>query len=373
MPLRQPTRTSYGVHTGRDLIIVELETTAGARGVAECVAMREPTYTEETVETAWHVLRDFLVGRLRGQVFHSVAHLDRFADSLLAIRGNAMARAGLEMAVWDAFAAETETPLYQLLGGQERDVPVGISLGMEDSVDALVERAQAANRAGYQRIKLKVAPGEDLLPLRALRDALPDLPLMADANSAYQDAPESTFAELDELSLMMIEQPLSPDDLVDHARLQHRIQTPICLDESIRSAADVRRAAEIGACGVINLNPAASAVLRSRAAPMIRRVRTDSGCGAAGCMRRVSVACTTSRSAVCPGFSCRRMWGRVIGILSRISSSLQYASPALVFCGWRRCVVWLSASTGGVYSGIRCTRSTLTFDEARIYNRNFAE
>lgn len=166
-----------------------------------------------------------------------------------------MARAGLEMAVWDAFAAETETPLYQLLGGQERDVPVGISLGMEDSVDALVERAQAANRAGYQRIKLKVAPGEDLLPLRALRDALPDLPLMADANSAYQDAPESTFAELDELSLMMIEQPLSPDDLVDHARLQHRIQTPICLDESIRSAADVRRAAEIGACGVINLKP----------------------------------------------------------------------------------------------------------------------
>ncbi|WP_328702661.1 o-succinylbenzoate synthase [Alicyclobacillus suci] len=255
MPLRQPTRTSYGVHTGRDLIIVELETVAGARGVAECVAMREPTYTEETVETAWHVLRDFLVGRLRGQVFHSVDHLDRFADSLLAIRGNAMARAGLEMAVWDAFAAETETPLYQLLGGQERDVPVGISLGMEDAVDTLVERAQAANRAGYQRIKLKVAPGEDVLPLRVLRDALPDLPLMADANSAYQDAPESTFAELDELSLMMIEQPLSPDDLVDHARLQHRIQTPICLDESIRSAADVRRAAEIGACGVINLKP----------------------------------------------------------------------------------------------------------------------
>ncbi|WAH41609.1 o-succinylbenzoate synthase [Alicyclobacillus fastidiosus] len=255
MPLRTPTRTSYGVHTSRDVIIVELETVHGAIGVSECVAMREPTYTEETVFTAWHILQDFLVGRLRDKVFETPADLRDFSDGLLAVRGNAMARASLEMAVWDAFAAETQTPIHLLLGGQEREIPVGISLGMESSIGRLQERALQAAEDGYRRIKVKVSPGEDLLPLRAIRSLLPDMPLMADANSAYRTADEAVWAELDELSLMMIEQPLAHDDLVDHAALQRRLRTPLCLDESIRSADDVRRAAVLGACRIINLKP----------------------------------------------------------------------------------------------------------------------
>jgi O-succinylbenzoate synthase len=166
-----------------------------------------------------------------------------------------MAKAGVEMAVWDAWAAETRRPLHELIGGSERDVEVGISLGMYADPGALRERVEAAKEQGYRRIKLKIAPGQDLVPIRTIREMFPELPLMADANSAYQMAQIERIRQMDEWRLMMIEQPLAYDDLVDHAALQSIIDTPICLDESIRSAEDVRRVADIGACRIVNVKP----------------------------------------------------------------------------------------------------------------------
>ncbi|WAH36607.1 o-succinylbenzoate synthase [Alicyclobacillus dauci] len=254
MPLREPVKTSYGMHAMKDVTIVIVETEKGAVGVAECVAMREPTYTEETVSTAWHVLTDFLVPSMRDVDINETRGLRYMSERWGRIRGNWMAKAGLEMAIWDAYAAETKVPLYQLLGGTVREVPAGISLGMNSDLDALQERARRAVADGFQRIKLKIAPGADVEPLMAIRRALPDIPLMADANSAYEGCAQ-LLAGLDGVGLMMIEQPLAYDDIVDHAALQDKLRTPICLDESIRSANDVRRAAMIGACKVINLKP----------------------------------------------------------------------------------------------------------------------
>lgn len=255
LPLREPMRTSYGIHRDKHAIVVVLETECGHTGVAECVAMMHPTYTEESVETAWHVSKDYLVPSLNGREFQSPTDIfDWFAD-MRNIRGHRMAKAGVEMALWDALAAETQTPLHELLGGQIRDVPVGISIGMADDAIALVNRARAACGEGYQRIKLKIAPNADFSPLNVVREAIGDVPLMADANSSYTLEDIAALKALDGLSLTMIEQPLAYDDIVDHAELQRRVQTPICLDESIRSVDDARRALTIGAAKVINLKP----------------------------------------------------------------------------------------------------------------------
>lgn len=255
LPLREPMRTSYGVYQDKHAIVVVLETERGYTGVAECVAMLHPTYTEETIRTAWQITEEYLIPSLRGRDFEDPQDITNWFMGLEGIRGHRMAKAGVEMALWDAFAAESGTPLHQLLGGAIRDVPVGISIGMSDSIDVVVERAKAACKQGYQRIKLKIAPGHDLVPLQAIRDALPDTSLMADANSSYALSDSVPWEMFDALGLEMIEQPLAYDDLVDHAALQRRIRTPVCLDESIRSAADARRALQLGAAKIVNLKP----------------------------------------------------------------------------------------------------------------------
>lgn len=258
LPLREPIRTSYGEHRTKDVILVTLETNSGSLGIAECVAMASPSYTEETVETAWHVLQEFLLPTRTLSQEMGLDQVRQFADSTSWIRGNSMAKAGLEMALWDAFSAESQIPLHELIGGQIRDVEVGISLGMDDDLERLRERVLTAVDFGYRRIKLKIAPGQDIAPLRIIRDALPNIPLMADANSAYHHCDslsDNWIQSIDDLDLSMIEQPLGYDDMIDHAYLQSHMQTPICLDESIRSAADVRRASAIGACRIVNLKP----------------------------------------------------------------------------------------------------------------------
>ncbi len=253
MQLLEPFVTSYGAETHKEAVIVEARTEAGAVGYAECVAAGTPHYTEETSITAWHVLKEWLIPSVFGRGFDSVNHLVRWLEDQNYIRGNRMAKAGLEMALWDAFAAETSTPLAALLGGSRTEVAVGISVGLQPATDLLVEKVARYVSQGFQRVKLKVEPSRDFEIVSAVRAAFPTLPIMVDANSAYAGCTYEDLRWLDDYDLMMIEQPLSHDDLVFHAELARHLKTPVCLDESIKSAEDVRRADLIGSCRVVNV------------------------------------------------------------------------------------------------------------------------
>ena len=250
MPLKAPFETSFGRETTRHFFLVGVHA-QGLAGWAETVAQDLPLYNEETNATVLHLIRDVLAPMLFQEPIENPAEVHR---RFLPIRGNRMAKAGLEMAVWDWFARREGAPLWTLLGGTPREIPVGVSIGIQESVEQLVEVARGYDAAGYRRLKVKIRPGWDVTPLRALRQALPEALIMADANSAYA-LPDAVAAlkPLDALNLMMIEQPLGEDDMVDHATLQRALETPICLDESVRSGADARKAIAIGACRVINV------------------------------------------------------------------------------------------------------------------------
>lgn len=253
LKMKEPFQTSFGVDEDRDAIIVTVRTEQGGIGYGECVASPEPLYSEETNGTAWHMLRDFFIPTVQPLEFHSTDDLHQIRLRLLPFKGNKMAKAAIEMAIWDAFANETGHPLVKLLGGTRDEIPVGISVGIQPSVDALVAKVRGYVEQGFKRIKLKVRPGFDFEPLSAVRDAFPDILMMADANSAYRISDMEHLKKWDDLNLMMIEQPLAHDDIVDHARLQSQVKTPVCLDESIHSAEDLRKALELGACKVVNL------------------------------------------------------------------------------------------------------------------------
>ncbi len=253
MKMREPFETSFGVEEDRDAIIVTVVTAKGNFGYGECVASPVPLYSEETNGTAWHMLQDFFIPALQHLEFHSVQDLHRIREILYPYKGNKMAKAAIEMAIWDAFSNETEQPLVKLLGGTKAEIPVGISIGIQPSIHALLDKVRGYLEQGFQRIKLKVRPGFDLEPLTAVREAFPDILLMADANSAYRIDDMEHLQKWDHLHLMMIEQPLSHDDIVDHARLQALLKTPVCLDESIHSVDDLRKAIDIKACQVVNL------------------------------------------------------------------------------------------------------------------------
>ncbi len=225
----------------------------GAAGWGECVAGERPDYSPETTETAWQVLATEVLPAVVGQEHPGGAA--GIGDATAWIRGHPMARAAVEMAAWDLEAKLGGVPLYKALGGGRRAVPTGISLGLQPDRDALVARVGAALAEGYRRIKLKIEPGRDVEPLRAVRTRFPDAPLSVDANAAYTLGDLPRLRALDELGLLMIEQPLAADDLVGHARLQSELATAICLDESITSAATARQALDLGACRVINLKP----------------------------------------------------------------------------------------------------------------------
>lgn len=255
LPLREPFRAAYGETHVRHLFLVEAVTANGARGVAECVAMADPLYIEETTDTAWWAIRRYFAAEALAAEWTAPAEIRRWAARLDRYRGHRMAKAAVEMAVWDAWCAEHSVSLAQLLGVARTEVPAGISIGIQPDVDTLLRKVESALAAGYSRIKLKIQPGWDVEPIAAVRRHFGDVPLMADANSAYTRETADRLVALDDFALLMMEQPLGWDDLVDHAWLQRRLATPLCLDESIRSADDVRRAAELGACRVINLKP----------------------------------------------------------------------------------------------------------------------
>ncbi|OLV16953.1 o-succinylbenzoate synthase [Deinococcus marmoris] len=252
LPLRFAFETSFGVMRRRYVPLLTLHA-QGHEGYAEGVMDYLPLYREETVPGALAFLERQLLPRVLGRAY---PHPQALAAELASYRGNRMARAMLEMAAWDLWAKALDLPLWQVLGGNGSSVAVGVSLGIQRDVAATLDLLAQSVDAGYQRVKLKIKPGWDEVPVAAAREAYPDLPLTVDANSAYTLADLSALQRLDAYHLKYIEQPLAFDDLLDHAALQREIRTPICLDESITSAQDARKALGIGAGRVINLKVA---------------------------------------------------------------------------------------------------------------------
>lgn len=251
MPLRSPFETSFGSAVERDCLIVRVDA-EGLVGWGESAADRWPGYSYETAGTAWHFLSDFAVPRVLGEVIRSPRDLrQRLAD----LKGHPLARAGLEMAIWDLVGKASASPLSALLGGARARVEVGVSVGIQPSPKALISTVASYVGQGYARIKLKIKPGRDVDEVRAVRREFPDLRLQVDANSAYSLEDAAVFEAMDDLGLLLIEQPLAEDDLIDHSRLQARLRTPLCLDESILGLRHARQALEIAACRAINIKP----------------------------------------------------------------------------------------------------------------------
>ncbi|PWH14864.1 MAG: o-succinylbenzoate synthase [Anaerolineae bacterium] len=249
MPLRSPFETSFGRSLTRDclLIIVKDE---GIEGYGECVADWEPGYSSETVGTEWHILQEFILPTVVGT---EIAHPKELRKTLSWIRGHRMAKAGLEMALWDLYGKQSGQSLKTLLGGRRDRVEVGVSVGIQESPQKLVQVVEDYLQQGYARVKLKIKPGRDVEDVQAVRRAFPTLRLQVDANSAYHLENAFVLKPLDALNLLLIEQPLDEEDLWDHHHLQKAFQTPLCLDESILSLQHARQALEIGACRIINI------------------------------------------------------------------------------------------------------------------------
>jgi len=250
MRLKHPFTTSFGTVQDKSFLLLEAKESRGMIGWGESVAFDTPWYTEETTKTIWHMLEDFLIP----QILHKeIQHPDEVTQIFSSIRRNQMAKSTIEGAIWDIYAQQTNQSLAKALGGYKDKIEVGISIGIQESSDKLYELIEKAIAEGYKRVKVKIKPGHDVNLIRAIRKRFPELPLMADANSAYRLEDVELLKQLDDYHLLMIEQPLATDDIVDHAKLQKQIQTPICLDESICSFEDAKRAIELGSCGVINI------------------------------------------------------------------------------------------------------------------------
>jgi len=251
LPLKRPYETSMAVETHETHVIVRVEG-EGAVGWGESVANETPWYSGETPSTVWVLLEEALIPHLLGKTF---AHPRDVAAALAWVRDARMAKACIEMAMWDLAANQAGIPLARLLGGRRDRILCGVAIGLQPSTAALLERVDEELRGGYQRVKLKIKPGRDVEIAEAVRAKHPELPFMLDANSAYSLADAATFERIDATRPTMIEQPLAHDDMIDHASLQQRIRTPICLDESIRHAEDARKAIEIGATRIVNIKP----------------------------------------------------------------------------------------------------------------------
>ncbi len=250
MRLVRPFTTSFGTTTDRVFYLVEVVDREGVSGWGESVAMEEPWYNEETVRTNEHIMVDYLIPLMMEQpVTHPVALCERFRH----IRRNYMAKSALESAIWDLYAKRKGVALAALLGGVKTEIEVGVSIGIQPSIQELLALIEERLGLGYKRIKVKIKQGWDVDVLEAIRNRYPDAPLTADANSAYSLADAAHLKKLDAFNLTMVEQPLGHDDIIDHARLQAQMKTPICLDESIHTIDDARKALDLGSCRIINI------------------------------------------------------------------------------------------------------------------------
>lgn len=270
LPLVAPFRTSFGAEYHRDALLVRV---AGpdTEGWGECVAMDAPLYSAEYVDGAQEVMRRFLLPRLGSRAISA----DTVAMKLAPVRGHPMAKAAIEAAVLDAELRLDGRRLADHLGAVHDRVPAGVSVGIQDSIGALLDAVEGYLAEGYRRIKLKIQPGWDIEPVGAVRERFGDIALQVDANAAYTLADAAQLAGLDAFDLLLIEQPLAEDDIVDHARLAGQIRTPICLDESIVSAKGAADAIELGACAIVNIKP-------GRVGGLLEAVRIHDLCVARG-------------------------------------------------------------------------------------------
>ncbi|HET9839536.1 MAG TPA: o-succinylbenzoate synthase [Candidatus Angelobacter sp.] len=249
MPLVHFFETSFGRTTERRILLLTIHTD-GPEGWGECVAGEDPFYSEESVDTAWYAIEKYLAPAFLGKTISKGAD----APELMArVRGHRMAKGALENALWDAEAQARQKPLWKLLGGSQREVPCGVSIGIQNSHEQLLEKIAIELAAGYRRIKVKCKPGWDLEVFGKIRDRWPEILLSCDANSAYTLHQTEHLKKFDRFNLLMIEQPLWHDDFYFHAQLQQQIKTAICLDEAIHNARDARAAIELGACRIINI------------------------------------------------------------------------------------------------------------------------
>ncbi|MEP7076452.1 MAG: o-succinylbenzoate synthase [Acidobacteriota bacterium] len=251
LPLTAPFETSFGTALERRILIIRVFDQDGGVGYGECTAPEEPYFNHETIDTAWTIISKYVVPLIQR------ANIESAADTIAAlapIRGNRMAIGGVEAAIWDLEAKRAGVPLWQHLGGVRSEINCGVSIGLQKSTDILLEKVTREVDSGYQRIKLKIKPGQDIELVKKIREAFPDILLSVDANSAYRLGKDAElFRQLDRFNLLMIEQPLAAGDLVDHAKLQRELKTPICLDESITCLSDAKHAVELDACRIINI------------------------------------------------------------------------------------------------------------------------
>lgn len=252
MPLVSPFETSFGRETQRECIIITLQS-EGLTGYGECVATREPGYNYETTGTAWHILKEFIAPLVLGEDVKDALDFQRRVER---IRGHHLAKAGVEMGLWDLLGKRDGRSLKEMFGGAREKVEVGVSIGIQESASALVRTVESYLADGYRRVKVKIKPGREVEEAVAVRKSYPDLRLQVDANSAYTLETASALMPLDDLDLLLIEQPLFEDDIWDHRKLQAQLKTPICLDESILTPRHARYALEMEACRNINIKPA---------------------------------------------------------------------------------------------------------------------
>ncbi len=250
MKLKNPFTTSFGTFQDKEFLVIEVIDESGNVGWGESVAFHSPWYNEETVKTNLHVIKDFLIPLVLDR---KINHPKEVNEIFHFIKRNNMAKSAIEGAIWDVYAKRENFTLAELLSGTKNKIEVGISIGIKENVDDLIESIQLAVNKGSKRIKVKIKPGYDVDVIRKIREQFPDIPLMADANSAYTLNDIELLKRLDEFNLMMIEQPLASDDIIDHATLQKKVNTPICLDESIHSLEDTRKAIQLGSCQIINI------------------------------------------------------------------------------------------------------------------------
>ncbi len=249
MPLVHFFETSFGRTSMRRILLLTVHTD-GPEGWGECVAGEDPFYSEESVETAWYATERYLAPALLGRSLEKASD----APSLFArVRGHRMAKAALENALWDAEAQARQIPLHQLLGGTRTEIACGVSIGIQDSVEQLLEKIETELAAGYRRIKVKCKPGWDVEVFERIRARWPEILLSCDANSAYTLSQMDHLKRFDQFNLLMIEQPLWHDDFYFHMRLQRQLKTKVCLDEAIRNRRDAQAAIELGACKIINI------------------------------------------------------------------------------------------------------------------------
>ena len=316
MPLLHFFETSFGRTTERHMVLVEVSA-GGISGWGEVTAGENPFYNEEWTESAWLIVRNYAAPRVLNYKLESATDVGARTSH---IRGHNMARGGLEVAVWDLEARMLGRPLYQHIGGgARREIPCGVSIGIQESVPQLLQKIETELAAGYQRIKMKIKPGWDVDVIREVRRRFPNILLMADANSAYrlEDAPRLKC--LDEFNLMMIEQPLAHDEIIDHAKLQAQLKTPICLDECIRSAHQAQQALAMDAGRIINikLGRVGGFAEAKRVHDVAQAAGVPVWCGGmleSGIGRAHNIALATLSNFVLPGdvSASKRYWARDI-------------------------------------------------------------